>query len=363
MGEIIWILESTGGERFPYRLSIKRGEEVLLCLRVQDRWPGGKGNIFCKREEGRVWSPPVAEVERVPVVALKRYGKRLAVVLDRGRNKRCEFLFLKKRYKTKEGEYEQIFWRTQQALKERRPRVKLTAQGTSFLHVAIDVNEKYPWKFSGCKVTREKLPVGDYGVMGAEGPLAIVERKTLENLLAEFGTMSVLHQQLGELEVYRYAALVIEANYSDFLSSARVKFYRSTFVAKAIAELFALHPKLNIVFAGSRKLAREWTLRFFSAIQSHEKDVPPAVVREAVAAYSTQPSFQGGSYYGVKKKVMEEMPPQFTISLLRESCPDVPQATIRKVLNDLKREGRLMSHGRGLKSYWERLDGGEGDPE
>jgi len=41
---------------------------------------------------------------------MKRYGKRLAIVLDRAINKRCEFLFLKKKYKQKEGEYEQIEW-------------------------------------------------------------------------------------------------------------------------------------------------------------------------------------------------------------------------------------------------------------
>ncbi|MGC8900817.1 MAG: hypothetical protein ACP5OF_05100 [bacterium] len=47
----------------------------------------------------------IEEVERVPVVSLNRYGKRLAVVLDRAINKRCDFLFLTKRYKTQEGEY------------------------------------------------------------------------------------------------------------------------------------------------------------------------------------------------------------------------------------------------------------------
>ena len=39
-------------------------------------------------------------------------------------------------------------------------------------------------------------------------------------------------------------------------------FYTPSFMAKALAELSALHPKINIVFAGNRKLANEWTLRF-----------------------------------------------------------------------------------------------------
>jgi len=81
--------------------------------------------------------------------------------------------------------------------------------------------------------------------------------------------MPLLHQALGELELYRYSALVIEANYSDFLNPQKLRFYSPSFTAKALAELQALHPDLIIVIAGSRKLAQEWTLRFFSAILAH----------------------------------------------------------------------------------------------
>ena len=79
----VYILESVNNEKFPYRLTIMKGDDVLLALRVQDRWPGQKGNVFCIREEDSGWEPPVNEIEKVPVISLKRFGKRLAVVLDR----------------------------------------------------------------------------------------------------------------------------------------------------------------------------------------------------------------------------------------------------------------------------------------
>ncbi len=217
----------------------------------------------------------------------------------------------------------------------------------------VDTNERYPWNLKGCKATRERLPAGDYGLKGREGILAIVERKTFDNLMGDFGNLSILHQQLGELEAYQYAAVVIEASYSDFLNPKKSTFYTPSFAAKAIAELFALHPRLTIVFAGNRKLANEWVLRFFSAIQSHEKDTSPPMVKDAVAIYNIQPPFRGGDYYEVRKKI-ENMPTKFSVSMLREACKNIPEAAIKRALADLKKERRLISHPQGIKSYWQK---------
>ncbi|MCX7991513.1 MAG: ERCC4 domain-containing protein [Proteobacteria bacterium] len=279
---LLYILESVNNPKFPYRLTIRHGNEIVLALRVQDKWPGQKGHIFCLREEKREFELPVEEIERVSVVSLKRFGKRLSLVLDRPKNKRCDFLFLTKKYKNKEGEYEQIFWRTQKILKENRPKVKITTYRSGVLNVIIDSNERYPWKFPNSNVEKSKLPIGDYALKGQNEILAVVERKTFDNILAEFGRMAIFHQQLGELSVYKHSALVIEANYADFLKVDKLKFYNPNFAVKAIAELYALHPRLTIVFAGNRKLANEWTLRFFSAVLSHENDVPHDKVSEIV---------------------------------------------------------------------------------
>ncbi|MCS7216013.1 MAG: ERCC4 domain-containing protein [Thermodesulfovibrio sp.] len=283
-----YILESVNNSKFPYRLTIRQGEKILLALRVQDKWPGQKSNIFCIREENGELEPSIEEIERVSVISLQRFGKRLSVVLDRLMKKRCDFLFLKKKYKKKDGEYEQIFWRTQKALRERRPKVKLTTYRTDKLNIIIGSSEKYPWKFPECSVERAKLTVGDYALKDNKEILAVVERKTFDNLLSEFGRMPIFHQQLGELSTYKHSALVIEANYSDFLKSDKLKIYTPTFAAKAIAELYALHPHLTIVFAGNRKLANEWTLRFFSAVYTHERDLPHEKVTEIIERYEPQ---------------------------------------------------------------------------
>lgn len=59
MASTLWILESVDNEKFPYRLSNRHGDNVLLILRVQDRWPGQKGSIFCIRDEDEVWQSAI----------------------------------------------------------------------------------------------------------------------------------------------------------------------------------------------------------------------------------------------------------------------------------------------------------------
>ncbi len=351
MDQTFFILESVNNPKFPYRLTIRQGEKVLLAIRVQDRWLRQKGNIFCIREDNKELDPPVEEIERVPVVSLRRYGKRLAIVLDRPINKRCDFLFLKKKYKTKEGEYEQIFWRTQRALTERSPRVKLSTYHKGKLNLIVDANERYPWKFPEFEIKKEKLPVGDYALINETGIVAVVERKTFDNLLAEFGRMSAFHQQLGELEAYRYSAVVIEANYSDFLNPKKIKFYTPAFAAKAIAELYAMHPNLAIVFAGNRKLANEWAYRFFCAINAHENDTPHAKVSEVIEEYGASQETRGGLYFELRKSIIEGFQEEFTLSEIKEKFPHASVSTIRKLLNDLNKEGVITKYTKGRKSY------------
>ncbi len=351
MSSLWWILESIDNEKFPYRLSIKMDDKTKLCLRVQSKWPGAGTQIFCLRES-EDYLDSIEEIERVPVVNLSRYGKRLSVVLDRATNKRCEFLFLKKKYKQKEGEYEQIFWRTQQGLRERKPKVRLTAQGNVQIHVLIDTNEKYPWKFNDCAVERKALDAGDYALLRQDGIVAVVERKTFENLRSDLSNLPIFHQKLGEIEAYAHSALVVEANYSDFLNPDKLTVYTPSFVAKALAELSALHPKTNIIFAGNRKLANEWTLRFFEAIESHENDVFPDKAAEQAASYEPSPNFRGGMYYDIRKEILDGFAKDFTISEIRERFPNAGDSTIRRVLRELKEKGNIECTGRGRNSRW-----------
>jgi len=269
MAKGTWILERTQNDRFPYRLQIIRGDKPWLVLRTQDHWPAAGRDIFCLRED----EPPapdevLKELERVDIVAFHERGRRISVVLDRKLRKRCDFLFLKKSYKARPGEsYEQIFWLTQRSIEQHRPAFKLVSrEGNTGLVVRIHSNEKYPWRFPGAVTGRGSLPSGDYALMDGDSILALVERKTLDNLLADFGIMPVLHQRLAELATHDNHALVIEAPYADFLNHKKVHHYTPGFCAKAIAELYALHPNLRIVFCANRKVANEWTRHFFTAV-------------------------------------------------------------------------------------------------
>jgi len=266
-----WVLEKCASERFPYRLQILRRDKPWIVLRTQDRWPTAGRHIFCLREE----EPPepnevLKELERVDIVAFSERGRRVSVVLDRKRYKRCDFLFLKKSYREKPGEsYEQIFWLTQRSIEQHRPAFKLVSrQGSSEMIVRIHSNERYPWRFPGAVTERGAIAAGDYALMDEDKVLATVERKTFDNLLADFGMMPVLHQRLAELAVQHNHALVIEASYPDFLNPRKVHHYTPSFCAKAIAELYALHPTLRIVFCVNRKAANEWARHFFAAVWS-----------------------------------------------------------------------------------------------
>ncbi len=267
-----WILERVSEAKFPYRIRIVGKDGRSLTLRAQDHWPTANRNIFCLREIASDSLPPASttteEIERVPIVAIQRRGLRLSLVLDRKRYKRCDFLFLRRDYKNRPGEtYEQIYWQTQTALVQRRPSVSPISLGKRVEYaVRIASDERYPWSFPGSHVVRGKLACGDYALVEGDSVLAVVERKTLDNLLADFGVLQVLHQRLLELSSYEQNAFVIEAPYEDFLNKAKVHHYSPAFCAATIAELYAAHPRVRIVFCSNRKTANLWTRSFFAAL-------------------------------------------------------------------------------------------------
>lgn len=177
--------------------------------------------------------------------------------------------------------YEQIYWQTQQALRQRRPGARLVPTKRSDFTVKIASEERYPWRFPGKEVVRGRLAVGDYALLNGEGVLALVERKTFDNLLADFGTMATLHQRLLELAACRNHALVVEAPYEDFLTPSKLHHFSAAFCARAIAELYAAHPMLRIVFCSNRKLANLWTQHFFTAVWAQaQQGVPVEALRQ-----------------------------------------------------------------------------------
>jgi hypothetical protein len=270
-----WVLERCDNDRFPFRVRILDAQDrPVLRLRAQHRWPGANQNIFCLLEHGRDDATTGGEeLERVPVVAIQRRGVRLSVVLDRPKYKRCDFLFVRRARKDRPDEtFEQIFWQTQTAMVQRRPKILPPAlRSRDQLTVAIDARERYPWRFACATTVRRRLDRGDYALMDGDTPVAAVERKTFENVLADLGVLPLLHQRLMDLATMEHHAFVIEAPYEDFLNPAKLHHYSAAFCAAAIGELYVALPRLRIVFCANRKAANAWTAGYFAAVQAKRR--------------------------------------------------------------------------------------------
>jgi len=156
----------------------------------------------------------------------------------------------------------------QTAMRQRRPRgARLhTARPEVEARVRIASDERYPWHLAPFVSERGPLPSGDYALVLGGAVVAVVERKTFDGLLAEFGRMDVLRQRLLELSSYEHHALVIEAPYEDFLNPVRVHHWSAAFCARAIADLYARYATLRIVFCANRKIAETWTRNYFAAV-------------------------------------------------------------------------------------------------
>ncbi|GIX41106.1 MAG: hypothetical protein KatS3mg129_0839 [Leptospiraceae bacterium] len=348
MSNLIWILEENDSTKFPYKLIIRDEDkkENKLVLYTQDRWPGQKGKIFCIREKDLVNQNEQKKVlEKVPIIAYIQKNNLISIILDRYKNKRCDFLFLKKKYKNKEGEYEQIFWRTQIGLLNRHTRSKLTKKISLPLQVAIDKNEKYPWQFSDIITIKKKLPVGDYALIENDEILSIVERKTFDNLIHDFKNLNIFHKQLYELETYKHSALVIEANYSDFLNPKYVKFFKVSYIASLIANLFYQHPNLKIIFAGNRKLAIEWTINYFKEIKKNY------IINQQSSLWNTgekdivyyKNNFKGGLYYEIKFYILNHFKSEdyFNLKVLYNHFSYVDKKIVYNQVQRLLRENLL----------------------
>jgi hypothetical protein len=371
MADAEWIVSQTGNPRFPYRIEIRRGGERVLALWVQDKWPGSGKQIFCLREGepdgSEVYEPGEFHiVERARISRLDRYGKQLSVILDRPTRKRCNFLFLEKRYKNKPGSYEQIFFRTQSGMQQHRSasRVQLHAHGA--YRIVIDSSERYPWRFGGVPTERRRIPAGDYALEVEEELVAVAERKTFDNMLTDFASVKVLHGKLDDLSRWPHAALVIEAQYRDFLEPAKLKGrWPATHAARVLSELHVLHPSVQIVYAGSRKAAEQWCAAWFEArakdVWHRRRDEPggqaigePPLRHDDAGAVSTPQD----TAEALRRTILSgaELPRPFSIRDLRELFPHLADTRIRSMLQTLKREGRIESVGAGPKTVWRVLE-------
>lgn len=349
----IWRVERGRAARFPFRVSIEQDGRLLFAVRVQSAWPAPGSQIFCLREREFDPGEPLELVEEIPVAALTRVGAKLGVVLDRPSRKRCEFLVLRKARKDGSGDYEQVFFRTETAVRAHRTRGRVELASRAELDVVIDLQERYPWRFPGARVTRRRLPAGDYALLRDEELLAVVERKTLDNLLTDIGALRALHQGLAELASHARAALVVEAQYADFLDPAKVRQWPAPHVARVLAEIAALHPRLPLVFAGNRKLANLWTVRWFTAVAADAARPGPLFVSEVLGRYEGAPA-DGGLDQRIREAALVRLPPSFPVAELRALLPGIDAKRLVRVLRALRREGSLELVGRGRAVVWRR---------
>lgn len=354
-----WIVERTRSRRFPFRISIEQGGRLLLAVRAQSAWPGPGQQIFCLRERALDQDEPLEPVERVPIANLTRIGRKLALVLDRPSRKRCEFLTVAKPHTGREGTYEQIFFRTESGIRSHRSRTRVELRpgpkpDQEPLRIVIDSGERYPWRFPGAAVERKKLPAGDYALLDGDRLTAVIERKSFDNFIAELGAIQALHHQLADLASQERAVLVVEAQYADFLDEKKLRGrWPPAHLARVVAELTAMHPKLPIVFAGNRKLANLWAERFFAACaaQGEAESAQLSLIKETLAGYDAYP--RGPGLDGqVREAVLTGLGSEFAFADLAGRFPDAKPARLRRVLSELRHAGRVSCTGRGLTARW-----------
>jgi hypothetical protein len=361
---LVWIVQATGNPRFPVRIAIEQDGKVLFAVRAQDAWPGQRGNVFCIRD-----GTPADELdlfttlERVPVINFDRFGKSLRITLDRPLKKRCEFLILEKAYKNKPGSYEQIFFKTQTAQREHKSRSRLSLHPTQTpFSVVIDSAERYPWKFPKAQIDKRKLPAGDYALIHQDTILAVVERKTFQNLIGDFSRIAMLHQILRDLESLPHPALVIEADYGDFLNPEKLEHsYKPGYCYRALAELQAMHPKLPIIFARTRKEANLWTYGFFRAVyQKYVQEAaehPTELTAEPVAPYVAdlrleQRILELVRNAGQGSSDAEASQEGIPFTEIRDALGDVDDAHLKRALQSLRKRGLVTATGRGKTRRW-----------
>jgi hypothetical protein len=259
-----------------------------LVFRTSGTWPRTKA-LFCYPVGLEEWPDEPEVVERVPVRSCARRGAAIDLVLDRGRENRSQIVFTRGRGR------DMVFWQSPKTRKQARPQVRTPTaraagvRGAGELEVVVDSHERYPYRFArpGVATVRRALPCGDYGVTLDGALVAVVERKSLADLVTSL-TTGKLNHALAELASVRRAAVVVEDRYADVF---KLDFVRPATVADGLAELQVRRPTVPIVFCDTRKLAEEWAYRFLAAALASARE--DAAARLRIGADDTPSSAAG----------------------------------------------------------------------
>ncbi|MGI9092629.1 MAG: ERCC4 domain-containing protein [Mycobacteriales bacterium] len=257
--------------RLPYLLRIPLG--AGLVFRTSGMWPRTKA-LYCYPVDDAEWPVAPDILQRVGVRSCARRGGAIDIVLDRGRENRSQLVFTTARGR------EAVFWQSARTRKQARPNVALPtarAAGIAELEIIVDSHERYAYHFAGQQVrtTQRALPCGDYGLSVDSRLVAVVERKSLPDLVSSL-VNGTLRYALGELAALPRAAVVVEERYSQLFKLDRI---RPALVADGLAELQVRWPGVPIVFCEARQLAEEWTYRYLAAARAWADAEKPAVDR------------------------------------------------------------------------------------
>lgn len=127
------------------------------------------------------------------------------------------------------------------------------------------------------------IGAGDYGVRDGERWLAVVERKSIEDLIGSLST-GTLAYQLAAMAELPLAAVVVEGRYPALFDVPRVK---EGWLPDVLARLQVRYREVPVVFADSRKFAEEWTYRFLATAVADRLDAPAETAEPATSGADT----------------------------------------------------------------------------
>lgn len=263
--------------RYLLRLPLSGG----LVFRTSGTWPRTNA-LYCHPVDAAEWPEEPDVVERVGVRSCVRRGAAIDLVVARARENRSQLVFTTARGR------EVVFWQSPRTTKQSKPNVRMPSRragGLNDLEIVVDTREHYPFRFSGQQttITRRALAAGDYGIAVDGRLVAVVERKSIADLIASL-TNGTLRYALGELSTVPRAAVVVEDRYSEVFKSTHV---RPALVADGLAELQVRWPNVPIVFCGSRQLAEEYTYRYLAAARVWAEAEPASAGRTGTADAET----------------------------------------------------------------------------
>jgi hypothetical protein len=247
---------------FLIRLPLPNGE---LVLKARDSWPR-TAKVYCHRADHWPQEPEI--VERVPIRSCQRRGVAIDLVLDRPRENRSQLVFTRI-----QGGREGIFWQSARTTRQARPGIRVPrrrAAELAHLTILVDTRERYPYKFAQQQASTERraLPAGDYGIANDDQIVAVVERKSLQDLVRRL-IDGQLTYAIADMASLPRAAVVVEDRYSSLFKLEHTK---PGFVTELLAALTVRYPTVPIHFAETRPLAEEWTYRFLGAALTYQAD-------------------------------------------------------------------------------------------